>query len=190
MPGGVRFSSTGGMPGGFMNAEDLFAQFFGGGHSGGMPGGMSFNMGGMGGDDDNVHPQMGGFPGMFGGARQQQQHQQQRARQPPKADVIKRALPCTLEELYNGFSKKLKITRQVQDASGAVRQEANVLVIDGKPGWKAGTKLTYPGVCTCTLLLPCSIQRTTTTSFSQRASSAFSHPVLSHALQLCTCVGW
>ena len=27
-----------------------------------------------------------------------------------------------------------------------MRQESNLLVIDGKPGWKSGTKLTFPGV--------------------------------------------
>lgn len=139
--GGMRFSRGGGMPaGGFMNAEDLFAQFFGGARAGGMPGGMSFSFGGMGNDDDD-HGPMGGFQNMFGGARQQQQ-QQQRA---PQAEIIKRSLPCTLEELFTGFSKKLKITRQIQDASGQIKQDSNVLVVDGKPGWKAGTKLTFPG---------------------------------------------
>ncbi len=124
---------------GFMSAEDLFAQFFGGSQAFGgshpFGGGMSF--GGFGGDDAS------GFGSMFGGPQQGHPGRQQRQAKP---EVVKRALPCTLEELYNGFSKKLKITRNVQDASGEVRQESNVLVVEGKPGWKAGTKLTFPAV--------------------------------------------
>ncbi len=112
-----------------MNPEDLFAQFFGG-HS---------SFGGFG-DDSGAHS-FGGHP--FSQFQSQSRHPQKQ----PKVEVVKRMLPCTLEELFTGFSKKLKITRNVQEPSGEVRQESNVLVVDGKPGWKAGTKLTFPGVC-------------------------------------------
>ncbi len=117
-----------------MSAEDVFAQFFGGSSFGGMQGG-GMQFGGLDGDS------MGS---MFGS-----QFQGHGRRQPSQAkpEIVKRALPCTLEELHSGFSKKLKITRNIQDsASGQVRQESHVLLVEGKPGWKAGTKLTFPGV--------------------------------------------
>eukprot|EP00042_Codosiga_hollandica_P041685 m.374538 g.374538 ORF g.374538 m.374538 type:complete len:348 (+) comp56165_c0_seq2:92-1135(+) len=145
---GVQFN-MGGMPGGgFMRAEDVFAQFFGGMRGGGM------NFGGIPGSDDGDDDDergMGGLHGMFAGASPFGQAfgaRPQRGRPqaaPAKPAVVKRTLPCSLEELYTGFSKKLKITRQVQDASGQVLQDANVITIDGKPGWKAGTKLTFAG---------------------------------------------
>ena len=41
-------------------------------------------------------------------------------------------------------TKKMKITRQVQDApNGAVRDEAKVVEIALKPHWKKGTKITF-----------------------------------------------
>jgi DnaJ-class molecular chaperone len=140
----VRFSS--GMPGGgFMNAEDLFSQFFGR-MGGGHPGGMQFSFGGQ---NDNDDEDVGGFQSMFGGSPFgggfQSQFQQQGRPRKPKVEVVKRLLPVSLEELYTGFSKKLKITRTVTEASGQSRQDSNVLTIEGKPGWKAGTKITFPG---------------------------------------------
>lgn len=35
---------------------------------------------------------------------------------PRKQDTVKTALKCTLEELYNGCQKRLKITRKVRKA--------------------------------------------------------------------------
>lgn len=134
---GFTFSNNGG--GGFMNAEDLFAQFFGG--KGGM-------FGGFGGDDDGGmggFQSMGGFPGMFGGQSMGMGRQgRSRPQQKPKPSVVVQKIPCSLEELFSGFTKKLKVTRKVEDSAGS-RQESNVLVVEGKPGWKAGTKLTFPG---------------------------------------------
>ena len=46
---------------------------------------------------------------------------------------------CSLEELYNGTTKKLKIT----ESNGS----SQVVQINVKKGWKQGTKITYPRVC-------------------------------------------
>ncbi|KAG0670660.1 hypothetical protein C6P42_003894 [Pichia californica] len=71
----------------------------------------------------------------MGGMPQQQQQQQKR-----EAEVVDLNVPCSLEEFFNGGVKKLKINRKGK--SGA--NEAKIIEINIKPGWKAGTKITYP----------------------------------------------
>ncbi|ONI03730.1 hypothetical protein PRUPE_6G278100 [Prunus persica] len=63
---------------------------------------------------------------------------------PRKAVAIEKTLPCTLEDLYNGTTKKMKISRDVVGASGRKSTVEEVLTIVIKPGWKQGTKITYP----------------------------------------------
>ena len=46
--------------------------------------------------------------------------------------------------MYNGATKRLKITRKQIDESGRVIQSENVLEVNIKPGWKAGTKIRFP----------------------------------------------
>ena len=50
-------------------------------------------------------------------------------------------LKLTLEELYKGCTKKLKVGRTL--ANG--RTEEKVITIDVKPGWKKGTKVRFAG---------------------------------------------
>ncbi len=74
---------------------------FGRGGMGGMGGmgGVHFNF--QGDDDyDDFGGGFGGFPGMGGRGRQR------------KAKPIKRVFQCSLEELYTGTTKKLKVTKQ------------------------------------------------------------------------------
>lgn len=111
------FSSFGGGGDGF----EAFSSFGGGGGGGGMP----FGFGGMGG--------MGGMPGMGGSFGRQR-----------KARPIEQTLPCTLEELYKGNTRKMKISRKVVDAQGRRREDSEILEINIKPGWKKGTKITFP----------------------------------------------
>ncbi|XP_048319976.2 uncharacterized protein LOC107405428 [Ziziphus jujuba] len=61
-----------------------------------------------------------------------------------KAAAIERTLPCTLEDLYKGTTKKMKISRDVIDASGRPTTLEEILTIEIKPGWKKGTKITFP----------------------------------------------
>uniref|UniRef100_A0A7S2V156 J domain-containing protein n=1 Tax=Fibrocapsa japonica TaxID=94617 RepID=A0A7S2V156_9STRA len=63
---------------------------------------------------------------------------------PKKADPIAQDLPCTLEELFNGCTKRLKITRTRFDTSGELVESTKMLTINVKPGWKKGTKITFP----------------------------------------------
>ncbi|CAO3580532.1 unnamed protein product [Absidia cylindrospora] len=157
-PGGFTFtSSTGGGAGGYhpSSADDIFKHFFtafggggddlgggmgGGGGGGGMPGFSFQSMGGGGGGGGGGRPrqrfaqQQGASPyGDFEGFQQQDQ----------KPPAIKRPLPVTLEALYSGTTKRLKVTRKQPDASGRLTTTDKVLTIQVKPGWKAGTKILF-----------------------------------------------
>ncbi len=96
--------------------------------------------------------------GLFGGPRA-----------PQKPAPIVHKFRCTLEELYNGTTKKMKVvslhrcfshnnlcltqvvfvssmkkTKTLVDASGKAVEVERILAIDVKKGWKAGTKITFP----------------------------------------------
>jgi len=63
----------------------------------------------------------------------------------PVAPVIEVNMYCTLQELFSGCAKKVKVARQrVNDDGKGIRMEDVVMNIDVKAGWKAGTKITYP----------------------------------------------
>ncbi|KAJ8476562.1 hypothetical protein OPV22_020289 [Ensete ventricosum] len=63
--------------------------------------------------------------------------------QPLKAAPVEKRLPCNLEDLYKGTSKKMKISREVLDASGKITTVEEIS-INVRPGWKKGTKITFP----------------------------------------------
>ena len=140
MPGGGRsfhFSTGGGGPGGFhfSDANDIFSQFF--------------KSGGAGlGDDEDIFAQFGGArPGGFSNGRTPSS----RFREPKRAAVpeisaVERNLPVTLEQLYRGATKKMKIQRKRFDEhSGKRRVEDKILDVEIKPGYKSGTKIKYKG---------------------------------------------
>ncbi|KAH7306523.1 hypothetical protein KP509_22G016700 [Ceratopteris richardii] len=62
---------------------------------------------------------------------------------PKKAAPVESKLQCTLEELYCGSTRKMKISRNVMDASGKSMPVDEILTINVKPGWKKGTKITF-----------------------------------------------
>lgn len=61
-----------------------------------------------------------------------------------KPPPVEKTLLCTLEELYNGTKKKMKITRNVPKPDGRLEVETEVLLVEVLPGWKRGTKMTFP----------------------------------------------
>lgn len=63
-----------------------------------------------------------------------------------KAAAVENVLHCSLEELYKGAKKKMRIARNVFDpsVSGKFRTLEEILTIEIKPGWKRGTKITFP----------------------------------------------
>lgn len=148
IPGGGG-GGGGGVGGGNFNytfqgdPHEIFAEFFGGrnpyqqffGGNGGMDEEMdtddpfaSFGMGGM-----------GGFPRSFnkrghGGRMEKKQD-------PP----VIHDLRVSLEEVFNGCTKKMKISRKRLNPDGrTTRTEEKVLTVEVKKGWKEGTKVTFP----------------------------------------------
>ena len=140
MPGGGRtfhFSTSGGGGGfNFSNPENIFETFF--------------KQGGAGmGDDDDIFAQFGGGRGggrSSKGYRESNGHR--RRREPtPEPTIVERPLPVTLEELYKGARKKMRIKRKTFDPSTGKRNvEEKTLDMEVKPGWKAGTKIKFKGV--------------------------------------------
>ncbi|CEI69083.1 hypothetical protein FVEN_g4150 [Fusarium venenatum] len=154
MPGGFNFE--GGMPGGgtrtfhfntggggagfgFSNPEEIFAEFMRNG-AGGMHGGV---------DDDDMAGVFGGFGG---GPRSRASRTRSgfegRARETtPEVTTVERPLPLTLEELFNGVTKKMKIKRKTFDDSTQKRvQTDQILEVPIKPGLKKGSKIKFNGV--------------------------------------------
>ncbi|CAE6075423.1 unnamed protein product [Arabidopsis arenosa] len=107
------------------NAEDIYAEIFGsengGGGNGGGRGNRTFR---------NGHFNTGGANGYSGELR--------------KVPAVENPLPVSLEDLYKGVTKKMRLSRNVYDASGRRTVKEEILPIDIKPGWKKGTKLTFP----------------------------------------------
>ena len=116
-----------------MEAEDIFGMFdggMGGSRMGGMRG-MS-GMPGMG--DMNGMFNMGGMNGV-------------RSRKPKKDPTIEKRFQASLEDLFTGTKKRMKVIKRIyDDTSGKSTQVEKILEIPIKPGWKAGTKITFANV--------------------------------------------
>ena len=160
MPGG--FGGTGGMPGG--GGTRTFHFSTGGGRGAGF-GGFSdpndvfqeFMRGGgasVGGDDmDDIWAAFGGkggMPGGFGGGRPSGGRTQSspfaRRREPElETTVVEKQLAVSLEDIFNGTTKKLKVQRKTFDnQTGKQSVEDKILSVPIKKGLKAGSKIKYP----------------------------------------------
>ncbi|KAH7292558.1 hypothetical protein KP509_29G074500 [Ceratopteris richardii] len=62
-----------------------------------------------------------------------------------KAPAVERPLVCSLDELYNGCTRKVKISTNQIDSSGRSIPIEEFLTIEVKPGWRTGMKITFPG---------------------------------------------
>ncbi|CAF2102572.1 unnamed protein product [Brassica rapa] len=125
-----------------------------GGFPGGSNGGASFRFNGRSADDifseffgssrpfgDSPFP----FPEeVFSSYSRSAKGEASNAAPPRKAAPIERQLPCSLEDLYKGTTKKMKISRDVIDSFGRPSTVEEILTIEIKPGWKKGTKITFP----------------------------------------------
>lgn len=109
------------------DADDIYEEFFG-------PDGSGTGAGGGGGGRNRVYKD-----GFFRTSNGDYGSQALR-----KAAPVENLLPCSLEELYKGAKKKMKISRTISDAFGKIRTVEEILSIDIKPGWKKGTKITFP----------------------------------------------
>ncbi|EIW57283.1 DnaJ-domain-containing protein [Trametes versicolor FP-101664 SS1] len=145
-PGGS-FSSGG--PGGFSPTDPnkIFEQIFG---MGGLGGGM----GGFGGggrtrvssmfaqddDDDMSGNFFGGMPGGMPRGGRASPRQPRAPASPSQPSEITRPLKVSLEDLYSGATKHLKVGRRLLNGG----TEEKVLEIQISPGWKSGTKIRFP----------------------------------------------
>lgn len=162
IPGNARFKFTSATPGGmggggpgggfnFSNPDSIFAEFM-------------RNAGGGGLDEDDI----AGIFGMGGGGQGGPRNsggtgRSQRTRTSfdnsngnfsrnggreatPEVTTVERALPLTLEELYTGVTKKMKIKRKTFDDNGKRTTTDQVLEVPIKPGLKKGSKIKFKGV--------------------------------------------
>lgn len=84
----------------------------------------------------NIPPDMGASHHMtgFNNARLSRQD-------PP----IEHDLPVTLEEIFNGSTKRMKITKEIViPGTHDKKVEPKILEINLKKGWKEGTRITFP----------------------------------------------
>ncbi|KAL3290145.1 hypothetical protein HHI36_023509 [Cryptolaemus montrouzieri] len=131
-----------------------FAQFFGNA----SPFQAFFDMGGhnrmfafhdddMDVDDPFASVGLGGPPrGGPGGAFRSHSfnvHTPNRAKDKIQDPPIEHDLYVSLEDITKGCTKKMKISRKVLQPDGNAKKEDKVLTINVKPGWKAGTKITF-----------------------------------------------
>lgn len=132
----------------FFGTSDPFAQFF----SMGMDGSgqhmfeemdvendpfISMMGGGMGGPRVNANRRAFSFS-------PQDATRSQGGKEAHQDNAIIKDLYVTLEEIVQGVTKKMKITRTVVNMDGkSTRKEEKVLVINVKKGWKDGTKITF-----------------------------------------------
>ncbi|KAK3075245.1 Molecular chaperone (DnaJ super) [Teratosphaeriaceae sp. CCFEE 6253] len=146
--GGTRtfhFSTGGGGSGrggfgGFSDPKDIFAEFMrgGGASMGGAGGGM--------GDEDDIFASFGGLGGGGRGGRTSSGYGGSRRREPEvETTVVEKPLPVSLEDIFAGATKKLKVQRKTYDAqNGKQSVEDKILSVPIKRGLKAGSKIKYP----------------------------------------------
>ncbi|KAF2841479.1 DnaJ-domain-containing protein [Patellaria atrata CBS 101060] len=143
--GGTRsfhFSTGPGGAGGFQfsNADSIFSEFMKNGGFGGASMGDDEGFGGFGsafGGSPMGSRRAGG--GRFGEGRPRQRE--------PEVTVVEKPLPVTLEELFNGTTKKLKIKRKTYDqATGKQSTQDRILEVPIKKGLKAGSKIKFSDV--------------------------------------------
>ncbi|XP_013786562.1 dnaJ homolog subfamily B member 4-like isoform X2 [Limulus polyphemus] len=166
---GLKGSSGGGSGGGGSGPQytytfhgdprATFAQFFGTDN----PFENFFSMGGLGGHgggpnlffmDDDMDIESDLFTSSFGSNSRNNPFRSQsftagspnmgRSKSHKQDPPIEHDLYLSLEEAFKGCAKKMKISRKVLNPDGrSTRREEKVLTINIKPGWKAGTKITF-----------------------------------------------
>jgi DnaJ homolog subfamily B member 4 len=147
MPGGggtktFHFSTGGGDGFSFSDPESIFANFFRNAEDdGGIPG-----FGGGGGGFGNFRPSAGGSSGRKPSGRGGFGGMNGRA-MTPEVTVVEKPLPVTLEEMFRGTTKKMKIKRKKFDPNTG-KQNADDLILEVpiKAGLKAGSKIKFKDV--------------------------------------------
>ncbi len=132
----------------FFGTANPFESFFVG--DGGGRGQMGGGGGGVEGMEVDLEQLLGGRGAGRGGgvpfrsqtfstSRGSKDHQRPQVQDP----TIEKDVHVRLEDIHTGVEKKMKIGRKVFDESGGYRTEEKLLTLNVKPGWKAGTKVTF-----------------------------------------------
>ncbi|OQO17090.1 hypothetical protein B0A51_14791 [Rachicladosporium sp. CCFEE 5018] len=140
--GGPQGGGRGGFSG-FSDPNDIFAQF------------MKSAGGGAGGDDDGFEGMFGGSGSPFGGFGTGSRRAAgptsfggagvRRREAEPETTVVEKPIAISLEDIYEGTTKKLKVQRKTYDAqTGKQSVEDKILSVPIKKGLKAGSKIKYP----------------------------------------------
>lgn len=168
--GGNPFAGGGGMPGNF-NFEGMpggaggRAFHFSSGGGGGGSAGFNFNnpefiyeefmrsAGGMHGGDDDMPDIFQKFGrSSTGGSRSGRTRMRSsfpgdsKRDATPEISTVERPLPLSLEELFRGVTKKMKIKRKTFDETGKRVQTDQILEVPIKAGLKKGSKIKFNGV--------------------------------------------
>nr|ABE57131.1 heat shock protein Hsp40 [Liriomyza huidobrensis] len=144
-------TGTSGSPGGdnyyHGDPRATFEQFFGSANPFGIffgnndPSGMFEHTVFMGGNEEDYYQQLGGGAFRSQSFNNVQPPSRKRQIQDPP---IEHDLYVTLEEIDKGCVRKMKISRMSLAQGGNQFKQEKVLNINVKPGWKAGTKITFP----------------------------------------------
>eukprot|EP00073_Rattus_norvegicus_P054387 XP_017456804.1 PREDICTED: dnaJ homolog subfamily B member 1 isoform X3 [Rattus norvegicus] len=121
----------------------MFAEFFGGRNPFDTFFGQRNGEEGMDIDDpfSSFPMGMGGFTNMNFGRSRPTQEPTRKKQDPP----VTHDLRVSLEEIYSGCTKKMKISHKRLNPDGkSIRNEDKILTIEVKRGWKEGTKITFP----------------------------------------------
>ena len=131
----------------FHNADDVFKSFFK------SFGGFDFdNINGFGRNrsgqsvriniGQDGHPFTNPFSGINGKFSNYMNNDNSDDDNKRKDDPVIVDVNISLEEMYNGCQKKMKIDRKIRSRM-SITKESEVLIVDIKPGWKEGTKITF-----------------------------------------------
>jgi len=138
-PGGFHYEfSNGGGNGGFhfSNPESIFSEFLRAQGGGSDASGF-----------DDIFSSMPRSGGGRGAKSSRMSNEGPRRAMTPEVTTVERPLPLTLEELYHGTHKKMKIKRKAFDeVTGKRTTQDKVLEMDIKPGLKKGSKIKFKGV--------------------------------------------
>lgn len=125
----------------FFGTNDPFSIFFG---DGGERMAFGNDMFGGGMESDDIFAQMSGPRGGAFRSQSFNVHGNPQAKKMKVDPPIEHDLYVSLEDVNTGCCKKMKISKMVVQPDGSARKEEKILQINVKPGWKAGTKITFP----------------------------------------------
>lgn len=139
--GGARAShfSFGGMPHGFTptNPASIWEQFAASEGFSTAGSGLDFDFG-----FGNSSPLGGGGSSR----RPPREHMPNGRSKTPETTVLEKHIGFTLEEIFHGTKKKLRVKRRTFDSNGKIQREEKDLEIEVKPGMKPGSKFKFKGV--------------------------------------------